>query len=92
MISTTKKNRQLEGKKMKTKECYFYKKDEEKIECVATLHERKDVCDCEERFITLSRVGYDSFDRLDENEIQNGMSLEEIFEEIPTCITGWALK
>ncbi len=87
---------------MKTKECYFYKKDEEgflteeKIECVATLYEKKDICDCEERFITLSYIndsvfGYDSFDRLDENEIENDMTLEEIFEDIPEDVTDFEL-
>ena len=81
MRRLAKRNRNLEENKMKTKECYFYKKDEEgflteeKIECVATLYEKKDICDCEERFITLSYIndsvfGYDSFDRLDENEKQ----------------------
>lgn len=87
---------------MITKECYFYKKDDEgfvtgeKIECVATLYEREDICDCEERFITLSYVndanfGCDSFDRLNENDIANVMTLEEIFAEIPEDITDFEL-
>lgn len=102
MRRLAKRNRNLEENKMKTKECYFYKKDEEgflteeKIECVATLYEKKDICDCEERFITLSYIndsvfGYDSFDRLDENEIENDMTLEEIFEDIPEDVTDFEL-
>lgn len=87
---------------MRTKKCYFYKKDkegfltEEKVECIAALYESEDICDCEERFIILSYVsdanfGYDLFDRLDENNIENGMTLEEIFEDIPEDVIEFEL-
>ncbi len=45
-----------------------------------------------DNIIFLENEKGESFETLEENEIQNGMSLEEIFEEIPNDITYFSLK
>lgn len=42
--------------------------------------------------ITLENEKHDTFDSLKESEIENGMTLEEIWEEIPEDVTHYGLK
>lgn len=53
--------------------------------------EFKGIATLEDGVIALRDGKGDAFDTLEADEIENGMTLEEIFEEIPEDVTGFEL-
>lgn len=53
--------------------------------------EFKGIATLDDGVIALRDGKGDAFDMLEADEIENGMTLEEIFEEIPEDVTGFEL-
>ena len=57
-----------------------------------TRHEGFAYYDVEEGLVSLANENWQVFDNIEQDDIENGATLEEIFEDIPEDVTDFNLK